>query len=225
MFHVKRFLLLAFLFPALAFSQHMGTTSLDFKGMPTLPAIDVNVNGFLSQYSETNSLTTIQKEWFYWTNYSRTNPRRFWDSIVSPLIKAYPTLNIANAKSLKDDLYNACSLPMLAPSLLLDKTANSLAKDLAARKASPSHTSPSGITFQDRMKSAGIKRCAGENISFGPWNSILMLVLLYIDEGVQDTGHRKSLLNAEYQEMGIGVGAYPNNNFLIVQDFGCTQKG
>ncbi len=69
-----------------------------------------------------------------------------------------------------------------------------------------------------------VKRCAGENISFGPDNAVLMLVLLYIDEGVPDLGHRKTLLNPSFVEMGIGVGAYPDNKVMVVQDFACDQK-
>jgi uncharacterized protein YkwD len=73
------------------------------------------------------------------------------------------------------------------------------------------------------MKSISIKRCAGENISFGPANTVLMLVLLYIDEGVPDLGHRKTLLNASFVEMGIGIGAYPEGKYMVVQTFSCDQ--
>jgi uncharacterized protein YkwD len=95
---------------------------------------------------------------------------------------------------------------------------------LASKKANPSHTSPNGSTFQDRAEKALIQRCAGENISFGPQNAVLGLVLLYIDQGVPGAGHRLSLLSPSFTEMGIGVSPYPNNYYMVIQDFACTQN-
>jgi uncharacterized protein YkwD len=46
---------------------------------------------------------------------------------------------------------------------------------------------------------------------------------LYVDEGVPDLGHRKTLLNPSFVEMGIGVGHYPENKVMVVQDFACDQ--
>ena len=222
MFHVKLFLLCLFLVPILCFSQHMGTTRLEVKDLPAPPVSDAKIEEFLSPYA--NSLSPTEDEWFYWTNYSRSNPRRFWDSVVAPILKVYPTFRNSYTTSLKEDLYRSPSLPLVIPNADLTKTARSLALGLAAKKAGPSHTAPSGATFEDRMKSISVKRCAGENISFGPPNTILMLVLLYIDEGVPDLGHRKTLLNPAFVEMGIGVGTYPENRYMVVQDFACTQK-
>ena len=198
----------------------MGSTTLEVKDLPALPVEDVRVGEFVSRFS---SLNSTQREWFYWTNYSRTNPRQFWDSVVEPILKVYPNFRNSYTASLKKDLYSAPSLPFVKPNDNLAHTAQSLAGSLASKHALPSHTSPSGETFENRMKSISVKRCAGENISFGPPNTVLMLVLLYIDEGVPDLGHRKTLLNSSFVEMGIGVGTYPKDKYMVVQDFACTQ--
>lgn len=221
MFHVKHFLLLLLLLPVLSFSQHMGSTQLEIKEMPPLPPLDERVGEYVSQFS---SLNPTQREWFYWTNYSRSNPRRFWDSVVAPILKVYPGFRNSYTYSLKEDLYKTQALPFIKPNDDLARIAGSLAGALAARKAKPSHTSPSGETFEDRIKSISVKRCAGENISFGPPNTVLMLVLLYIDEGVPDLGHRRTLLNPSFVEMGVGVGAYPQDRYMVVQDFACSQQ-
>jgi uncharacterized protein YkwD len=76
----------------------------------------------------------------------------------------------------------------------------------------------------DRLKTAGIKYCGGENVSLGDTDPILSLVLLYIDYGLPTLGHRKALLNSTYTETGIGVANYGTGKTLfIVQDFSCTQ--
>jgi len=208
----------------MATAQHMGSTTLMVKDLPVAPMNDVSISGFIEQFPETRYLNQMQKEWFYWTNYSRNNPRKFWDSIVMPILNAYPNLKNSYTKSLKNDLYNSSQLPLLKPNPDLGKIAQRHAHDLADKKALPSHTSPSGATFEDRMKSISVKTCAGENISFGPANVPLMLTLLYIDEGVPDLGHRKTLLSPSFVEMGVGVGDYHDNRFMIIQDFACKQN-
>ena len=202
----------------------MGTTTLEIKPLPKMPGKDPVVQKFMQDIPELVSLNPVQYDWFYWTNYSRVNPRRFWDSVVAPLLVTFPPLKNSFSSSLKADLYKAPPLPMLRPNNSLQKVAGEHASELAKKKAGPSHTSPSGRTFEDRMVAAGIQSCAGENISFGPWDPVLMLTLLYIDEGVSNLGHRKSLLEPSYQEMGIGAGVYPDNRVLVVQDFACSQE-
>jgi hypothetical protein len=222
MFHVKLLLPLLLLIPFLSFAQHTGTTKLEIRELPAPPAADVRVQDYVDQFP--SGLNATQKEWFYWTNYSRINPRRFWDSVVAPILKVYPAFRNSYTSSLKEDLYKCSPLPLVKPNADLAKAAQILASGLASKEAGPSHTSPSGATFEDRMKSISVKRCAGENISFGPPNTILMLVLLYVDEGVPDLGHRKTLLNPAFVEMGIGLSSYPGNRFMVVQDFACDQK-
>ncbi len=222
MFHVKPLLIILLLSPLISFAQHVGSTRLEIKELPSLPVADVQIEEFLKQFS--SNLNPSEKEWFYWTNYSRNNPRRFWDSVVAPILKIYPSFRNSYTISLQEDLYKTPALPLIKPNVDLTKIAESLAGDLASKKAGPSHTSPKGSTFEDRMKSIKVKKCAGENISFGPPNPVLMLVLLYIDEGVPDLGHRKTLLNPSFEEMGIGVGLYPENKVMVVQDFACDQR-
>lgn len=222
MFHVKLVVILLFVFPVVSFSQHMGTTKLEVKTLPPLPSPDLEVEKFVNGFLE--QMNSSKRDWFYWTNYSRINPRRFWDSVVAPILDIYPSFRNSYTTSLKEDLYKSSNLPLVKPNEELARMAQLLASSLAEKKASPSHTSPSGSTFGDRMKSINVKKCAGENISFGPPNALLMLVLLYIDEGVPDHGHRKTLLNPSFMEMGLGIGSYPDNKFMVVQDFACDQR-
>lgn len=223
MFHVKLFLFTLFLLPLCLWGQQMGTATLETKHLPAMPVKDSAVERFLIESLGFKSLSDVEKDWFYWTNYSRKDPKRFWDSVVVPLMIVFPPLRNSYSASLKKELNKALPLPMLKPNPLLAKVAHKHAKELSAKKMDVSHTSPSGATFQERMESIGIQYCAGENISYGSWEPVLMLTLLYIDDGVPDVGHRKSLLNPAFVEMGIGVGVFPDKKVLIVQDFACAQ--
>ena len=225
MFHVKQFLFSLFFIPVVGFSQHFGKTTLPLKALPALPPKHGFILQFLDSTPNYNSLASVEKDWFYWTNYSRSNPKGFWDSVVTPIIASFPTLRNPNVESLKRDLYKTSPLPLVRPNITLLKASQAFAEEMAVNNASPSHTSPSGATFFDRMKKAGIVNCAAENISYGVSDPVLMLVLLYVDEGVSNLGHRLTLLNPTYTEMGIGLAKYPNNNnTIVIQDFACVQK-
>lgn len=221
---MKPFLLFVLLLPFSLFAQDFGTVKMEIKDFPNLPVQDKSVEEFNRISLEKHSLSSYQNEWFYWTNYSRTNPRRFWDSVIAPLIKVYPELEDSYSKSLKKDLYSIKSLPKLRPNRALLDMAQSHANALGSKKANPSHSSPDGTTFQARVQKANIQTCAGENISFGPKNALLGLVLLYIDRGIPNVGHRLSLLSASFTEMGIGISPYANNYYMTIQDFSCSQN-
>ena len=223
MFHVKPFLLIIFFIPFAAYSQHFGTTTLEVKALPRLPLREKLIDSFLNSNELYYSLSPDLKDWFYWTNYSRKNPKQFWDSVITPILNIYPNFRNSYTSSLEQDLNNTPSLPLLKPNKALLNTSHSLAAELASQNAPPSHTSPSGATFPIRMKAAGIRNCAGENISFGPPNPLLMLILLYIDQGVPQLGHRHSLLNPAFTDLGVGTATYINKNSIFIQDFACSQ--
>lgn len=224
MFHVKLSFFIALIIPVTCFTQHLGTTILPAKAIPTRSLDNTQILVFLDSSAEYKALDSVKKQWFYWTNFSRSSPRRFWDSVVFPMMESFPTLKSSYTNSLRVDLYKTPPLPYIKPNSKLLEVAQSFANEMASKSASPSHTSPSGLTFVKRMKSAGIVKCAGENLSYGPLNPLLMLILLYVDEGVSGLGHRKALLNPAFVEMGIGISLYKNNNSIVIQDFACDQK-
>ena len=170
--------------------------------------------------------STSEQEFLYWVNYSRKNPAEFYDDAIKEIIKVYPQLKGKNLESLETDLKNSASLPMFALNDNLTKMAQSHSRDITSNNASPSHVSTNGDGFIERFKKAGLKNCGGENISFsgGDGNTLLMLVLLYLDINVPDLGHRKALLNPLFVDTGIGISTYKNGNTFLVEDFSCSQK-
>ena len=76
------------------------------------------------------------------------------------------------------------------------------------------HESPSGVNPFQRMNNAGfVFITAGENIAWrgttGPVNEIDFVEQehrdLFVDEGIDGRGHRVTMLNADFREVGIGV--------------------
>jgi len=168
-------------------------------------------------------LNQSEKEFIYWTNYARLYPVCFKDSILLPFLTLQPTVKGKYSNSLIKELTNAAALPLLEPEEKLYKIAKSHAIDLSKNINKIGHQSSNGTSFSDRMKKGGIVKCASENISLGASEPVVSLLLLYLDIGLPDLGHRKNLMNPAFSKIGVSVQQLKNNQRLIVQDFGCAE--
>ena len=79
------------------------------------------------------------------------------------------------------------------------------------------------MDFGTRMKQAGIKYCANENISLSSQSVLLSVLLLYLDIGLPGLGHRKALLDPSLREIGVGSALYGKDQYFLVQDLACSQ--
>jgi hypothetical protein len=209
-------------FPLFSFAQ-ISIVELEVRHVP-IPAIrDTVVDHWNISQPKYETLPDQAKDFLYWVNYSRRNPKRFWDSIVYPTLLVFPSLADREAISLKVDLSQTDPLPMFALSEVLLQTAQLHASDIANNNASPSHVSTNGTDFWERMKRAGIKYCASENFSLCGHGALVAVVLLYLDIGIPNPSHRRSLLNSTFVETGIGSAAYSKEQCFFVQDLSCAQ--
>jgi hypothetical protein len=219
---VKHFLFLCFLVPVIAKSQSYSIT-LQEKSIPHPQLIDTTVDNWDNSFKNYSLLSKNAQSLLYWTNYSRRNPKRFWDSVVNPAIKILPELNGESSQSLQKDLYKTNTLPMFKLNSLLINMAQIHADEIGIKQLQISHNSPNGNTFADRFSKFGFKNCGGENIEVSD-EVLLGLILLYIDYNVPEAGHRKNLLSQQFTDIGIGLSNYgKSRNQFYVQDFACPQ--
>jgi hypothetical protein len=219
---LRSVLVLLLIFPLLSYSQ-MSMIELEVRPIPE-PHIDSVVENWNRSQPGYDKLPLQAKKLLYWTNYSRNNPKKFWDSAMVPLLAIFPPMNKQEAQSLKTDLLRAGSLPMFKLNDALINTAQLHASDIGNKKAALSHTSTNGTDFGSRMKKAGIKFCANENISLSSQSILLSTALLYLDIGLSSLGHRKTLLDPNLREIGVGSALYHPDQYFLVQDFACLQK-
>ncbi len=204
-------------------SQTHGSVTLISKPFKPNIAESIELLTLLEQNTLYLSSDISTQSFIYWTNFSRLYPKKFRDSVLIPFINEQPAVNGSYSNSLLDELAWLDSLPFLIPNQLLTNAASKHAVDIIKNGGRISHQSANGTSFSDRIKLEGIKFCAAENICTGANNDALVaLILLYLDIGLPNLGHRKNLLNANYTQMGLGLGILPNKHYLIVQDFGCT---
>jgi hypothetical protein len=189
-------------------------------------AIDDEVEQWNNSFAAYKSLSKQEKEILYWTNYSRKDPVRFWDSVMVPILSVFPQLRGKFASSLKTDLYAAASnsLTLFGLNDTLNVTAKNHALDIGLKTSSISHTSTNGTRFAERLQNVGVRNCGSENMSLGSGDVLMSIAMLYLDYGLEDLGHRKTLLNKEYIHIGVGATSYGNNQLFFVQDFACNQQ-
>lgn len=216
-----RLLFILLLLPFAALSQSV--VVLEQKEVPFNLSKDEEVMRWNASFRNFEKLSNEEKEILYWTNYSRKDPVRFWDSVMVPILNTFPQLKSRFATSLKSDLQKAGKLPLLALNDTLIMAARSHALDIGLKTATVSHTSTNGVTFADRLQRAGIRNCGSENMSLGGGNVLMSVAMLYLDYGLENLGHRKTLLNAEYVSIGIGATRYGKDQLFFVQDFACQQ--
>lgn len=208
--------------PLLSFSQ-ISVVELEVRPIPEPYTRDTVVDRWNMAQPGYQKLSQQAKELFYWTNYCRNNPKRFWDSAAAPIIQLFPRLQTPEARSLEQGLTHASSLPMFRLNPILVKTAQSHAYDMAANQAGASHISTNGTDFATRMQLAGIRGVANENISISSQSILLSVILLYLDIDLPALGHRKTLLDPILREIGVGAALYGKDQWFLAQDFAGQQ--
>lgn len=225
MFHVKPIFKLLFLIISFK-TYEQGKIFFKEGNIPQAIEVDSIVFIWTQSQLKNHNLSKKEQDFYYWVNYSRNNPRLFFDSAVTPLVQIYPQLKGENLASLKTDLENSPTLPMFYLNDTLIKMARLHALDITSHNLHPSHNSTNGDSFSERFKQSALEKCGSENISFGTGESdpLFMLVLLYLDINVPELGHRKTLLSTLYTDTGIGISFYKNGNKFVVEDFACRQN-
>jgi hypothetical protein len=183
---------------------------------------DTSVWNQLSSSPLFNTLSVAEQEFFYWTNLMRKNPASFGETVLQEFLLQFPEANSADSKSLVSDLKQAkAQMSFLQPDRGLIKMAQEHAADLKKRGGIISHQSSSGKDFVERIKEAGAYRCGAENVFTGSPDPLGALILLLIDKGVRDKGHRKNLLDPNFNLMGVSFMQAGKEKMVLVQDFGC----
>lgn len=75
-----------------------------------------------------------------------------------------------------------------------------------------SHTTPAGVTFDQREKAAGYPSPGGENIAQGQTSAQQVMT-----DWMNSPGHKANILNCQFTAIGIGLNT---NNWYWTQDFG-----
>lgn len=113
--------------------------------------------------------------------------------------------------SLVNDERSQAGCKPLSEESHLTKAAQDYSDDMSARNFF-AHTNPEGVTFDQRIKSAGYSKPGAENIAKGQTSASQVMTAWMNSEG-----HRANILNCSLTKIGVGFTKAGN---YWVQDFG-----
>ena len=203
----------------------MGQSQFSLQDKPF--KVDLPIDKVLMDYVESQikgrGLTEEEKQFFYWSNYLRVNPKGFYTGVISPFLASFPEAKGKEAESLKRELLVLPPLSRYRFSSQLADLAFEQASDLAENNNQISHTDSRGRSFTQRMRLGGVTKCAAENIYTGKNNGLLALIMLLLDIGLEPAGHRKNILNPNFGYMGLSIRPHASGQrIILVQVFGCN---
>ena len=165
--------------------------------------------------AKNTSLSEQEKLVFLYCNLARLDGAKFMRTYAAK----YLTKNSSYVASLKRDLQQAKNRPMLYPEQNLCYTAALHAQDMGSHGMT-GHNSSDGTACFTRIGKYYKCGTAAENCSYGYSDALDIVMQLLIDEGISSLGHRKSILNAEYNAMGTSIRQHKGYRYNCVQDFG-----
>ncbi len=127
-----------------------------------------------------------------------------------------PQVVSSEARTLFGDV-NAARAQRGLPPLVQDETLSQFALQVAEQMAQRryfGHTDPNGVTFQDRLRAAGLHtRFAAENMAFDQDESHANQAFLH------SPGHYANIVDAHPHKLGIAVVAAGDGEVFYVEEF------
>jgi len=189
-----------------------------------------------------NTLTALEKDVILETNKARSDPRKYAQMYIKPMIGNYKdklyrrengtffqsTEGAAAAeecfKAMSDD---GAARPLLTPLKGLYLAARDHALDQGAT-GQFMHIGGDGSTSKDRV----LRHCDSnapqigwaENISYGPARARDIVCFLLIDDGVPDRGHRDIIMEPHFTQTGAFFGPHPVAKWMCVVTYGTGLK-
>jgi hypothetical protein len=197
--------------------------SLQDKKFSPAVEVDQQLLEYVNAQTQGRGLTEQEIQFFYWSNFLRLYPKRFYTDIIGAFLSSFPEAKGKEAESLKKELLSLPPLSRNRFSVQLADLALEHASDLSDNANQISHVDSKGRNFAQRMKMGGVTKCAAENIYTGKNDGLLALIMLMLDIGLESAGHRKNILNPNLVNMGLSVRPDKNGeSIILVQVFGCN---
>jgi len=160
-------------------------------------------------------LNEDEKKVIQYANLARANGRLFARTFLDEYMKIKKLKQNSYTRSLYKELQQVKDLPMLLPERDLYK----VARDHASWSGKKGYEGHKGFKqrFTPLME---IYTEVGENIYYGPYTPLEIVIQLLIDEGIEDLGHRKNLLSPKFNSIGVAIKPHKKYEYNCVMGFG-----
>jgi len=167
----------------------------------------------------TSYLSEDEKMVILYANLARENGPLFSETFLTEYIRLKNLRSNKYTNTLYSDLKNVRNLPMLIP----ERDLYDGARDHAAWAGKKGYEGHKG--FKTRFKPLMDKyNEVGENIYYGEYTPIEIVIQLLIDEGISDLGHRANLLNPRFNSIGVAIKPHKDYEYNCVMGFGMTPR-
>lgn len=160
-------------------------------------------------------LNEDEKKVILYANLARANGPLFASTFLDEYIRIKKLKPNSYTRSLYEELQHVRDLPMLLPERDLYKVAREHAS-WSGKKGYEGHKG-----FKQRFTPLMKKYVeVGENIYYGPYTPLEIVIQLLIDEGIEDLGHRKNLLGPKFNSIGVAIKPHKIYEYNCVMGFG-----
>jgi len=149
-------------------------------------------------------------------NMARHDGALFEETFLESYILENQVENTSYVRSLKRDLGKTAGLPVLVP----EKDLTALAQKHAVRFGEEGRVGHGDLARRFAPLRGNPYMAWGENCSYGYSDAISIVINLLIDEGIRDVGHRKNILNPEFNSVGVAIRPHQTYRDNCVMDFG-----
>jgi uncharacterized protein YkwD len=191
------------------------------RGDPDAANWDIAV---LDTAANVEYLSGIEKDVILEMNKVRTNPRKYAELYIQPMLRYYSGKNYSVPGKITivtqegASAVNACitalnranSAGILTPEQGLSLAAKDHVTD-QGRTGQTGHNGSDRSTPETRMKRYGVfggSWTLGENIAYGETTGRTIVCQLLVDDGVPNRGHRTNIMNRAFTQTGAAYGTH-----------------
>jgi len=164
-------------------------------------------------------LTVNERNVIFYLNLARINGKLFAQTYAQKYIDSTKWKKNIYVTSLITTLKNQSYLKPLIPS----KEVSDIAKKYAILMGKEGFTGHRDTDKRFSALKTGYKS-RGENCDYGNKNSLAIVMNLLIDDGISSYGHRKNILDKEYNYIGVSIQPHKTYKYTCVMDFIYLEK-
>ncbi len=169
--------------------------------------------------SEIEYLSEDEKKVILYANLARADGPLFAETFLTEYLRLKEMKPTRYTRSLFSDLKKVRNLPMLIP----ERDLYNGAREHAIWSGKKGYEGHKGFKnrFEPLMK---IYMEVGENIYYGEYTPLEIVIQLLIDEGISDLGHRLNLLNPRFNSIGVSIRPHKEYEYNCVMGFGLIPR-
>ncbi len=161
-------------------------------------------------------LSEEEKKIIFLTNLARANGSLFAETYLTVFLELSEIKPNQYTRSLYNDLQEVKDLPMLIP----EKDLYKAAKEHALESGRTGHAGHKGFKGRYKPLMNNKYMAVGENCYYGSQTALEIVIKLLIDEGVEDLGHRKNILDKGFNSIGVSIKPHKVYRYNCVMSFG-----